>query len=78
MVEPDYFPDGVLDHETFANKTPENQAKIQAWWGKYGDFTLHIGSTEDALKTARDGGAKKTGIAGFCFGTKDNDLSLRL
>ena len=74
VIEPDYFPKGALKPELYANKTEENQAAIQDWWGEYGDFKNHIPTTDAVLKAARDDGAEKIGIVGFCFGRLVVDL----
>ena len=68
IIQPDYFPNGAISWDLYKDKTEVNQAAIQEWWGKYGVFTAHIPSTNAVLKAARDDGAEKIGLVGFCFG----------
>ena len=69
VIQPNYFPAGAIDYDLYFDKSEKNQAAVQAWWGKYvADFTTHIPITDAVLQAARDDGAKKLGIVGFCFG----------
>ncbi|KAG8905793.1 hypothetical protein FRB99_008218 [Tulasnella sp. 403] len=72
VVIPDFFKGNAASHDLFPPKTDEDQAKIQDWFAKSGNFALHIDELDEAVEELRksEGADVKIGSVGYCWGGK--------
>lgn len=70
VIVPDLLQGDFADHSWIPPDTPEKLQRWQGWYAERGNPLTYLEPMASVVDTLRDGGAKKIGLVGFCWGGK--------